>query len=177
MPSGCSGDDFIRVGLPSEWLWVGVVVCDVSIDCSLQIDDADKGATFEAPFGQYGKEAFNRIQSRGAGRREVEGDARVASEPRDHLGMFVGGIVVEDDVDGLLRWNRFFDGVEEADELLMAMALHTPADHLTFEYVEGSKQRGGTVTLVIMGHGAGAMASRRSRSAAVTSTTIPVRIA
>src|SRR5258705_5625437 len=70
--------------------------------------------------------------------------------------MFVGGIVVEDDVDGLLRWNRFLDGVEEADELLMTMALHTPADHLTFEHVEGSKERGGTVTLVVMGHGAGA---------------------
>jgi hypothetical protein len=36
------------------------------------------------------------------------------------------------------------------------MALHTPTDHLTFEHIEGSKQRGGTVTLVIMGHGAGA---------------------
>src|SRR5258707_11020840 len=70
--------------------------------------------------------------------------------------MFVGRIVVEDDVDSLLRWNRFLDGVEEADELLMTMALHTPADHLTFEHVEGSKERGGTVTLVVMGHGAGA---------------------
>jgi hypothetical protein len=70
--------------------------------------------------------------------------------------MFVGGIVVEDDVDGLLRRNRFFDAVEEADELLMAMALHTPADHLTFECVEGSKQPGGTVTLVVMSHGSGA---------------------
>src|SRR5258706_9126829 len=38
----------------------------------------------------------------------------------------------------------------------MTMALHTPADHLTFEHVEGSKERGGTVTLVVMGHGAGA---------------------
>jgi hypothetical protein len=40
-------------------------------------------------------------------------------------------------VDGLLGWNRFLDGVEEADELLMAMALHTSADRLTFEHVEG----------------------------------------
>ena len=80
----------------------------------------------------------------------------MAREPGDHLGMFVGGIVVEDDVDGLLRWNSFFDGVEEADELLVAMALRTPADHLTFEHVEGSEQRSGAVTLVVMGHGAGA---------------------
>ena len=46
----------------------------------------------------------------------------VASKPGHYVGMFVGGIVVEDDVDGLLGWNRFLDGVEEADELLMAMA-------------------------------------------------------
>src|SRR5258707_15688396 len=64
--------------------------------------------------------------------------------------MFVGRIVVEDDVDSLLHWNRFLDGVEEADELLMAMALHTPTDHLTFEHVVGRKESGATVTLVIM---------------------------
>jgi hypothetical protein len=60
--SGCSGDDFIRVGLPSERLWVGIVVCDVSIDGSLQIDDSDQGAAFKSPFGQHGEEAFNRVQ-------------------------------------------------------------------------------------------------------------------
>jgi hypothetical protein len=57
--SGCRGDDFIRVGLPSEGF--GAVVCDVSIDGSLQID-ADKGAAFEASFGQHGEEAFNCVE-------------------------------------------------------------------------------------------------------------------
>jgi hypothetical protein len=37
--------------------------------------------------------------------------------------VFVGCITVEDDVDGFLRRHAFFDGVEEADEFLMAMAL------------------------------------------------------
>jgi hypothetical protein len=59
VPSGCSGDYFIRVGLPSEWLWVGIIVlCDASIDGSLQIDDVDEGAAFEASFGQHGEEAI-----------------------------------------------------------------------------------------------------------------------
>jgi hypothetical protein len=61
VPSGCGGDDFVRVGCPSERLWVGVVVCDVSIDGSLQIDDADKGAAFEPSFGRHGEEAFNLV--------------------------------------------------------------------------------------------------------------------
>ena len=52
-----------------------------------------KGPRLRRRFGQHGEEAFNRVQSSGSGRREVEGDARVASEPGDHLGMFVGDIV------------------------------------------------------------------------------------
>ena len=38
----------------------------------------------------------------------------------------------------------------------MAMTLHALADHPTFEHVEGGKQGGDAMTLVIMGHSAGA---------------------
>ena len=48
------------------------------------------------------------------------------------------------------------DNVQEADELLMAMALHTLADDLAFQNVEGGEQGCNSVALVIMGHGAGA---------------------
>ena len=45
-----------------EWLWVGVVVCDVSVDGGLQIDDADEGPAFEASLGQRDEEPLNRVQ-------------------------------------------------------------------------------------------------------------------
>jgi dihydroxyacetone kinase len=48
------------------------------------------------------------------------------------------------------------DGVEEADELLMAVALHVAADDGAVEHVERGEQRGRAVALVVMGHGAGA---------------------
>ena len=73
-----------------------------------------------------------------------------------HLRMLVGGVVVEDDVDELAGRHLRFDGVEEADELLMAMALHAAADDLAFEHVERGEQRRGAVALVVMGHRAGA---------------------
>ena len=50
---------------------------------------------------------------------------------------------------------RALDGVEEADELLMAVALHAPADDRALEHVEGGEQRGGAVALVVVGHGPG----------------------
>ena len=48
--------------LPAEWLSVGVLVCDVSVDGGLQIDDADEANAFEASFGQRDEEALNRVQ-------------------------------------------------------------------------------------------------------------------
>src|SRR5438067_9211086 len=48
------------------------------------------------------------------------------------------------------------DRVEEADELLMAVALHVAADHGAVEHVERGEQGGGAVALIVVGHGAGA---------------------
>ena len=72
------------------------------------------------------------------------------------FGMLVGGVVVEDDVDGLADRHLRLDGVEEADELLMPVALHVLADDGAVEHVEGGEQRGRAVALVVVGHGAGA---------------------
>jgi hypothetical protein len=41
--------------------------------------------------------------------------------------MFMGGIVVEDDVDRLVRGNLALDSVEKADEFDVAVALHAAA--------------------------------------------------
>ena len=48
------------------------------------------------------------------------------------------------------------DAVEEADELLMAVALHVLADDRAVEHVERGEQRRRAVPLVVVGHGAGA---------------------
>ena len=69
-------------------------------------------------------------------------------EPGAHLGMLVGGVVVEDDVDRLVRGHRL-DLVQGADELLMAVALHVAGDHGGFEDVKRGKQRRGGVALVV----------------------------
>ena len=77
----------------------------------------------------------------------MEGPARVPGEPSLDLGMLVHGVVVEDDVDRLAFRHFALDGVEEADELLMAMALHIAANHLAVEYVERREQCRGAVSL------------------------------
>jgi len=45
----------------------------------------------------------------------------------------------------LLAGDGVIDGVEEADELLMPVALHATADDLAVQHVEGGEQRGRAV--------------------------------
>ena len=76
----------------------------------------------------------------------------MACEPGDHLGVLVGGIVVDDGVDGLPGRHGVLDGVEEADELLVAVARHVAADDGAVEDIERGEERGGAVPLVVVRH-------------------------
>src|SRR5215472_5576148 len=73
-------------------------------------------------------------------------------QPGPHLGVFVAAVIVEDDVDDLAGRDLSLDRVQKADELLMPVPLHAAADDLAFEHVEGGKQRGRAVALVVMRH-------------------------
>ena len=79
----------------------------------------------------------------------------MTGEPGAHLGMLVGGIVVEDHVHHLADRHLTLNGLQEAEEFLVTVALHTAPDHGAVEHVEGGKQGGGTVAFVVVGHGAG----------------------
>jgi hypothetical protein len=82
--------------------------------------------------------------------------------------MFVGGVVVEDDMDQLASRDLALDGIEKADEFDVAVALHAAANYGAVEHAEGGEQRGGAVPLVIVRHGLAAPGvDRKSRLGAV----------
>ena len=63
----------------------------------------------------------------------MECPPRMAGKPGTHLGVLVGGVVVEDRVhQQALRYGGF-DAVQETDELLVAVPGHALADHRTVE--------------------------------------------
>ncbi len=60
-----------------------------------------------------------------------------------------------------MAWTVFrlefaLDGIQEADEFLMAMALHVVSDDRSVEDVHRREQSGRPVPLVVMGHSSGA---------------------
>lgn len=83
----------------------------------------------------------------------MEGEALVAIQPGSNLRVLVGGVVVEDHMHGLARWRLGFDGVEEADEFLMPMALHVAPDDGAIQHVQSGKERRGAVAFVVVRHG------------------------
>ena len=70
----------------------------------------------------------------------MEHPAGKARQPLTHLWMLVGRIVVDDGVDRLFDGDLRLDRIEEADELLVAMALHVTANDSAIEDVEGCER-------------------------------------
>src|ERR1700722_6526130 len=73
-------------------------------------------------------------------------------QPLAHLRVLVGCVIVDDGVDLLSRRHLRLDGVEEADELLVPVALHVSADDGAVEDVESGDQRVRTGTVAGGGH-------------------------
>ena len=141
LPAFDGGEDALRIGGPDEGFGIGVCLSDEAVDSGLQVNDGSEHAALEATAGELGKEAFDRIEPGCRGRGEVERPAGMPCQPLAYLRMLVGRIVVDDGVDHFSYRNLLLDRVEEADELLMAVALHVAADDGAVKDIEGCEQR------------------------------------
>ena len=168
MPASDGSDNFVRISGPSEGLRLGIVFDDEAIDGGLQVDDRDEDAALQSPLGEFCEEAFDGVEPRARCWREVECEALVPIEPSSHIGMLVSGVVVEDHMHGFAGRHLRLDRVEEADKLLMTMALHIASDHGSVEHIEGGKQRCGAVALVVVGHRSStSLLQRKTRLSAI----------
>ena len=139
VPSFDSSDDFIRVGGPEKRFGIFVGFDDEAIDGGLEINEGVEDATVKPPPGKFGEESFDGVEPRTGCRGEVENKPLVAIEPSPDLWMFMGGVVVENDMDDLVFGDLSIDHVQETDELLVPVALHIASDHGPVEDVQGGE--------------------------------------
>ena len=91
-------------------------------------------------------------------------------QPGLNLVLLVGGVVVDNGVDGLVFGNGAFDLVEEANKLLMPVTLHILTNHGAIQHFQGREQGRHTVAFAIMGHRRAApLLQRQSRLGPVKS--------
>src|SRR4051794_32987314 len=99
VPAADLHEDVLRPGGPDEGSWVGVGLGEEALDRGLQLDERAERAPPEPAPGQLGEEPLDGVEPRGRGRGEVEGPAGMPLQPRHHLGMLMGAVVVQHGVD------------------------------------------------------------------------------
>ena len=101
-----------------------------------------KDAALEVSSGELGEVTLDGVEPGTGRQREVEDKALMAFEPGPNLGVLMGGVIVEDDMDGFVGGGLCVDQVQEAGALLMAVTPHIVADHRAVECIEGGEQGG-----------------------------------
>ena len=92
-------DDCVSRSSPHEGLRVCIVGADVAVDFLDEVGGGVEGAAADGTLGDEGEEAFDLVEPRSIGRREVNVPTPTACEPSSDLGMLVGGVVVDDEMD------------------------------------------------------------------------------
>src|SRR6516165_12184696 len=77
---------------------------------------------------------------------------RMTSEPGLDLGMFVGAVVVRDQMNLKPRRDAGVEMFEKAQKLLVAVARLALGDNRTIEHVERREQGGGAVAVIVVGY-------------------------
>jgi hypothetical protein len=100
-------DFFGRFG-PDEGLGVGIVMVEVFVDGSFGAWNGGEDAASDALVSDQAEEALDPIEPGGRGGGEVQVKAGLLGQPCLKVGMLVGGVVVEDEVETSLldvcRW-------------------------------------------------------------------------
>jgi hypothetical protein len=154
VPTFNGGDNLVWIGGPCEWFRALVSFGDEAINGGLEIDERIEDTPVEAPFGEFGEEALDGVGPRTRCGCEVESEAAMTIKPGPNLGVLMGGIIVEDDVNITVYRDLGVNRVQEANELLVSVVLHVASDDRPIEYVQSGEERRGSVALVIVGHSA-----------------------
>lgn len=129
---------------------------------------------------ELGEEPLDGVEPRARSWRKVEHEARVAIEPgADHLGVFVGGVVVEDDMDHFARRCLVDAGLHEpllpAPDAGLRLA-GLPHNLVCAKAVGGRQDDGRSPNMLLGALRSLAIASSERRSGGVRQTEIPVRM-
>lgn len=133
-------EDRRPLSFPSVGSGTEVVMGEMNVNGRDQLCDAREAALADNIVGKLAKEALHQVHPRGAGGGEVNVDPGMLFEPGEDQRMFVGGVVVHDQVQGQFRWSLAVDGFEEGEPFQMSMPLGGRAEDASVEVVQRCKE-------------------------------------
>ena len=140
---------------------MGIALGDVRVNRGNQLRDTAKDPATNLFGRQVSKHTFDQVEPRTAGGREMHVDARVARQPPLDRGVFVRGIVVGDQMQGLALGDLAINQPKKLQPFLVPMARQAGGDKGALRDMQGGKERGGAMALVIMRHRAAATGLQR----------------
>jgi len=150
------GDDRIGFCSPYEGLWVGVAVFDPFGNSDFELGHAVECPSSDALPCNLSEQSLDEVEPGAGCRREVEFEARMVLEPTVHGRCFVCAVIVDDQVQVEVRERFTVDFFQEHQEFPGAMERQAVTDDLAGRHIERGEQCRGSVTFVVVRHGAGA---------------------
>jgi len=116
------------LGGPHKELWIAVVILDERHDRVNELLDAAKGTTPNSFARDFPEPAFDEVQPRATRWCEVHVKATMSCQPRLHLWVFVGRVVVNNHVDVEVLRSLPVDKPQKLDPLLVPVLRQAGCD-------------------------------------------------
>lgn len=124
---------------------------DEAIDFAHQVFDVGEGTAANGLLRDDTEPAFHEIQPGRIRGGEVDVVSGPSGQPGFDFGMFVGGVVIDDQMHVEVFGHIGVDVSQEGEEFLMSMACLALGDDFTVSDIECREQRGGAMTHVVVG--------------------------
>ncbi len=130
-----------------------VPVREPLVDGALQFDDTVKSSSANHALGDQSEPALHLIEpgATGGGEMNVKSAPLLGPEPTPDGSAFVGTVIVHDEVNIQVLRHLLFQFAEEPYEFPAAMAGQAAPHDFPIQNVEGRKQRGRPMPLVVVG--------------------------
>jgi len=125
---------------------------DEVVDSGDQVFDAPETPSADRLLGDEAEPSFHLIEPGRVGGSVVDLEAGPLRQPESYLGMLVGGVVVDDQMNSKTFWHGLIDALEELKKLLMTMTCLALGQDSAGGDIEGGKQGGGAVANVVVGY-------------------------
>jgi len=130
---------------------MGIALGDVLVNGRNQLRDRAKHPATNLFGCLVAKDAFDQLEPRSTGRGKVHVHTRVARQPPLNRGVFVPGIIVGDQMQGLALGDLAINQTKEPQPFLVPMARQAGGDKGACGDIEGGKERGDAMAFVVVG--------------------------
>lgn len=141
--------DFLH---PDKGLRLYIVKADVFLDRRSQIRYAGKSSSPDPFPSQFTKPPLDQIQPRRTRGRKMKMEPGVFGQPVLNVGVSMRSVVVQDQMEILVRGSFPIQNFHELQKLLVAVAGIACSDDGPLQNVQGGKEAGRAVPFVVVGH-------------------------